>query len=156
MLTSACLLLSALSVWAAGPSCAPQKLSRKTEVVFPDGKTIRVDVADTPATREIGLMCRRSLPKDYGMLFVFPSEMDLNFWMKKTLVSLDLVWIGGDHRITAIAPCLRASRVDTPEDRIARAGGRGRFVLELPAGQAKRRGLRVGDVLAFKVAPVER
>ncbi|MDX6768529.1 MAG: DUF192 domain-containing protein [Elusimicrobiota bacterium] len=137
-------------------ACAPQVIEKKTKLTFPDGKSIVVDVADTPSTREVGLMCRTKLPKDYGMLFVFPNEMGLGFWMKNTLVSLDLLWLGADKRITAIAPRLKASRVDTPEDKIARAGGRGQFVLELPAGDAARRKLKIGDLLAFEVPPVEK
>lgn len=144
---------------AAAPrpaECRPQAVEKKTSLAFPSGKPIMVDVADTPATRETGLMCRRFLPKDYGMLFVFPNEMGLGFWMKNTLVSLDLLWIGADKRIKVIAPRLKASRTDTPDDKIARAGGRGQYVLELPAGDAARRKLKVGDKLDFTVEPVER
>lgn len=132
--------------------CKPQVVAKKIVLAFPDGATIKADVVDSPATRETGLMCRTELPKDYGMLFVFPAEMDLGFWMKNTLVCLDLVWIGADKRVTAVAPRLKASTVDTPEDKIARAGGRGQYVLELPAGEAKRHGLKAGDALDFKVA----
>lgn len=146
----------AFSIALAAPVCAPQVVAKKAPLSFPDGKTIQVDVVDTPAAREAGLMCRTKLPKDYGMLFVFPQEMDLGFWMKNTLVSLDLVWIGADKRVAAVASRLRASTVDTPEDKIARAGGKGQYVLELPAGAAKRRGLKVGDALKFAVAVPER
>ncbi len=138
------------------PACAAQVVEKKVKLTFPSGKSIVVDVADTPKTREIGLMCRTKLPKDYGMLFVFPNEMGLGFWMKNTLVSLDLLWIGADKRIAHIAPKLKASKLDTPEDKIARAGGRGQYVLELPAGDAARRKLKVGDQLAFDVSPVEK
>ena len=147
-----------LTASAAAPKtvCKPQSVSKKAALSFPDGKTIKVDVVDTPLTREIGLMCRTKLRKDYGMLFVFPTEMDLGFWMKNTLVSLDLVWIGADKRISVVAPRLKASSVDTPEDEIARAGGRGQYVLELPAGAAKRHGLKAGDALKFSVPIPER
>jgi uncharacterized protein len=138
------------------PACVPQKLEKKAALRFPKGKPIIVDVADTPSTRETGLMCVTRMPRDYGMLFVFPSEMGLGFWMKNTLVPLDILWIGADKRINNIAPRLKASRVDTPEDKVARAGGRGMYVLELAAGEAKRRGLKVGDRLEFEVSPVDR
>ena len=134
------------------PGCRAQVVAKKASLVFPDGKKIKVDVVDNPTTREVGLMCRTKLPKDYGMLFVFPQEMDLSFWMKNTLVSLDILWIGAGKTITAIAPRLKASTVETPEDLVARAGGRGQYVLELPAGAAKRHGLKVGDTLRFDVA----
>lgn len=136
--------------------CKPQVVAKKASLTFPDGKTITVDLVDTPATREMGLMCRTKLPKDYGMLFVFPQETGLGFWMKNTLVSLDLVWIGADKKVAVVAPRLKASSVDTPEDKVARAGGRGQYVLELPAGAAKRHGLKTGAVLKFDVSIPER
>lgn len=138
------------------PECKAQVVEKKAKLTFPGGKSIMVDVADTPHTREIGLMCRTKLPKDYGMLFVFPNEMGLGFWMKNTLVSLDLLWLGADKRIANIAPRLKPSKTDTPEDKIARAGGRGQYVLELPAGDVARRKLKVGDKLDFDVATPEK
>jgi uncharacterized membrane protein (UPF0127 family) len=157
------LLALSLTACAAEPKpkakaaeCKPQVVEKKAKLTFPGGKSITVDVADTPHTREIGLMCRTKLPKDYGMLFAFPNEMGLGFWMKNTLVSLDLLWLGADKRITNIAPRLKASKTDTPEDKIARAGGRGQYVLELPAGDAARRKLKVGDKLDFDVATPEK
>ncbi|MEK7389959.1 MAG: DUF192 domain-containing protein [Elusimicrobiota bacterium] len=148
------LILSAIFSARSAPSaeCKPQVVEKKASLTFPGGESITVDVVDTPATREKGLMCRRTLSKNYGMLFVFPREMALQFWMKNTLVSLDIMWIDSDRAITVIHPRLKASRLDTPESDIAAAGGRGLYVLELAAGEARRRGLKPGDRLAFKVA----
>jgi uncharacterized protein len=145
----AALLAASVAVAAPAPKCVPQKAPRTATMTLPGGAKLKVDVVDTPKSRETGLMCVTKMPRDYGMLFVFPMEMDLGFWMKNTLVSLDLVWIGADKRITAIAPRLPASTLDTPEEKVARADGRGAFVLELAAGEAKRRGLKVGDRLSF-------
>jgi hypothetical protein len=86
---SLALTASAAPAPAAAPAaCIPQKITKKAALTFPDGKTIRANVVDTPASREKGMMCLTKLKSDYGMLFVFPQEMDLNFWMKNTLVSL--------------------------------------------------------------------
>lgn len=139
---------SAASAAEAAP-CVPQKVAKRVVIDFPDGSRVRGHLVDTPESREKGLMCVTKMPRGYGMLFAFPMEMDLGFWMKNTLVSLDLVWIGADKRVTAIAPRLKASRLDTPDDQVARAGGRGLFVLELAAGEAARRKLKVGDRLSF-------
>ena len=142
-------------VWAAPApkkesACVPQKPAKTARLAFPDGKAITVDVVDTPKSREIGLMCRTKLRKDYGMLFAFPSESDLGFWMKNTLISLDIIWIGADKRITVVHEKMKKSRTDTPDREIATAGGRGQYVLELPAGAAKRHGLKAGDALKFE------
>lgn len=136
----------------AEEACVPQTVAKKAKLTYPDGKSIMAEIVDTPATRETGLMCRRHLKPDYGMLFAFPTEMSLNFWMKKTLVSLDIIWIGADKKITVIHPKLKASRVDTPDDKVVVAGGTGMFVLELPAGAAARHKLKAGDALDFTVS----
>ncbi|MBI2788651.1 MAG: DUF192 domain-containing protein [Elusimicrobia bacterium] len=155
----ALMLLLALSpaAFAGGaPSakCVPQAVpkAKKTALTFPDGQKIRIDLVDTPMTREIGLMCVTKMPRTYGMLFVFPQDMYLNFWMKNTLVPLDILWIGPDKRITEIHEKLHESTVDTPDEKIVTAGGRGQFVLELASGEASRRKLKVGDQLKFEAA----
>ncbi len=145
------LLLSSAAFAARSPRCMPQAVpaAKKTVLTAPDGRTIKIDLVDTPMSREVGLMCVKKMPKDYGMLFVFPQEMFLNFWMKNTLVSLDILWIGADKKIAVIHERLKASTLETPDDQIATAGGRGQYVLELAAGEAKRRGLKAGDRLEF-------
>jgi len=139
---------------APSSKCLPQTVpaAKKTTLTFPDGKTIKIDLVDTPMSREVGLMCVTKMPRTYGMLFVFPQDMYLSFWMKNTLVPLDILWIGPDKKITVIHENLRASTVDTPDDKIVTAGGQGQFVLELASGEASRRGLKAGDQLKFKAA----
>lgn len=133
------------------PKCMPQTVpaEKKTALTFPDGRTIKIDLVDTPMSREVGLMCVTKMPRTYGMMFVFPEEMDLGFWMKNTLVPLDILWVGPDKKITVIHEKLRASTIDTPDEKIVRASGRGQFVLELASGEASRRKLKAGDQLRF-------
>jgi len=132
-----------------GPGEGPQVGLPMGELGFPDGATLRVDIASTPASREKGLMFRTKLAPDYGMLFVFDREGELQFWMKNTLVDLDMVFIDGAGRITAVHEDVPRSRLDTPESGLARRSGVGRYVLELPAGAARRHGLKAGQ--AFKL-----
>lgn len=121
-------------------------------LVFPDGKSISVELAMTPKDREYGLMNRTSLPPDYGMLFVFPREQAMQFWMKNTLVDLDMVFIGADKRITEVHKDVPRSAPDTPEANLARRGGAAQYVLELPAGDAQRHTLSRGQSLVFDVS----
>jgi uncharacterized membrane protein (UPF0127 family) len=156
MIMSALALSLALSA-AAAPApkaavCRPQKVAVKSALKFPDGKIIQANIVDTPESREKGMMCLTKVKSDYGMLFVFPQEMDLNFWMKNTLLSLDIVWIGADKRVTVVHDHMKKSTVDTPDSEVAVAGGRGQYVLELPAGAAAKRNLKPGDQLAFEAA----
>ena len=112
----AVLLSAALSGSAIGADL------KKAKLAFPDGKTIVVDVVDTPEQRERGLMYRKSLPKDYVMLFVFPRERGMQFWMKNTWVPLDMVFIGKDKRITSLHRGVTASTEKTTTEEVARAG----------------------------------
>ena len=135
---------------------APQKVSRYASLRFASGRKIRADVVDSPATREQGLMFRRNLPKNYGMLFVFPGEDAKVFWMKNTWVSLDIVFIGADQRITRIHARVRPSTEKTTDEEVARVRGPAQYVLELPAGAARRYKLKVGQPLDFSVPVPER
>lgn len=131
----------------AGPSDAS---SLKAALGFPDGRTITVDIVDTPEARQRGLMFRKSLPKNYGMLFIFPQEGGMQFWMKNTWASLDIVFIGADKKVTVVHPRVKPSTKETRDEDVARAWGIGQYVLELPAGYAKKRGLKKGDELRFE------
>lgn len=139
----------------AEPEAPKPQAGLPTETVtFPDGSAVRVDVARTPQEHATGLMYRESLPDDYGMLFVFPGEAAREFWMKNTFVSLDIVFIGSDRAVTVVHERVPRTYSTTPESEIPRAAGAARYVLELPAGQAAKRGVRAGTRLDFKEIPV--
>lgn len=83
-------------------------------LVSPDGerRVLHVELARTPAERERGLMGRKKLPEDAGMLFVFPAPQPLFFWMKDTLIPLDVVYFDAEGRFVSAAamePCPPAS-----------------------------------------------
>ena len=142
------LMVCLVSVSAAG--------SNKTSLEFANGKKIIIDVADTPAQREKGLMFRKKLPQDYGLLFVFPQALGLQFWMKNTWVSLDIVFIGPDKVITRVHRRVRPSTQKTTDKEVARVGGYAQYVLELPAGAAAKQGLKEGQGLKFEAAIPQR
>jgi uncharacterized membrane protein (UPF0127 family) len=112
--------------------------------------TVRVEVADTPAKRELGLQYRRELDEDQGMLFLFPTERVQSFWMKNTPLSLDIIFIGSHRRIVGIIhqaiPFSTASlSVTTPSQ----------FVLEIKGGLSRLRGIEVGDAVRFEGVSLE-
>jgi uncharacterized membrane protein (UPF0127 family) len=102
--------------------------------------TVRAEVADTPARRSRGLMFREYLPPDEGMIFLFPSENDENdcFWMKNTIIPLDIAFIDSAGRVIAV-------RQGVPEStaRICPPGPY-RNVLEVNQGWFEAHGLGVG------------
>ena len=103
------------------------------------GKAITVEVANTPDKIARGLMYRKSLPREEGMLFVHPVEQILSFWMKNTHIPLDIAFIQDDGTIAQIErmePFSRRSHV---------SGERARFGLEMNWGWFEANGVKVGD-----------
>jgi uncharacterized membrane protein (UPF0127 family) len=110
--------------------------------------TFAVEVAATDETRQVGLMFRKTLAADAGMLFDYQTPQPVAMWMKNTLIPLDMLFIGADHRISGIAERTVPHSLATID-----SGGPVRAVLELNAGTAARLGIKVGDLVrhaAFK------
>lgn len=99
-----------------------------------------MEIADAPETRARGLMFRRDLPPERGMLFLFGSDRRLSFWMKNTPLSLDMLFIQSTGEIVAIVestPPLSVAPISPPVEAAS--------LLEVNAGTAERLGLAVGD-----------
>ena len=107
--------------------------------------TYQVEVAATDAERSRGLMFRKSLQEDGGMLFFFRPAREVAMWMKNTLLPLDMLFIDAGGRIVKIA----ANTVPRSTDHIL-SEYRILAVLELNAGQAVRRGIKVGDKVEWE------
>ena len=106
-------------------------------------KEIRVEVAQTPEERSYGLMGRKHLGKDEGMLFIFETEDYHGFWMKDTFLSLSIAFIGKDGRIvwiTEMKPLTLDSHV--PPKPIL-------YALEMNKGWFSSHGVKVGDEIRF-------
>ena len=67
-----------------------------------EGVSANVEIADTPFLRKLGLMNRRSIPESSGMLFVFPNDSILGFWMKNTSIPLSIAYISSNGIIVDI------------------------------------------------------
>ncbi len=136
---------------SSSPSGVPAG-PREARVVLetPSGRSfpVRVEVARTPAALERGLMFRRSLGTDEGMLFVFPDERDHQFWMKDTLIPLDMIFIGAGGAVVGVVE--RAEPLTTSTRGVGR---RSRYVLEVNGGWSAERGVRSGDRVRFEGIP---
>jgi len=115
--------------------------------------TLLLETARSAAERERGLMGRRVLAAHHGMLFVFEREATQYFWMKNTLVPLDMLFVSRRGVVTSVAARVPAPSPGTPEARLPRRQGRGRYVIELPAGEAARDGIRSGVNLRIPPFP---
>ena len=103
-----------------------------------------VEIADTDAEREKGLMFRKELPEGRGMLFDFHREQEVGFWMENTYIPLDMIFIRGDGRILRIA-----ENTEPLSTRIIPSGGPVRAVLEVIGGTARKFGIAPGDRVAI-------
>ncbi|HEX5961210.1 MAG TPA: DUF192 domain-containing protein [Rhodanobacteraceae bacterium] len=111
------------------------------------GHRFGVEIATTPAQQERGLMFRTAMPADHGMLFVFSDDEPRTFWMKNTLIPLDMLFFDGAHRLVAVQQDAQPCEADPCK--LYPSGAPARYVLELNAGTAARLGLRKGDVITF-------
>ncbi|WP_311952122.1 DUF192 domain-containing protein [Halomonas garicola] len=141
-------LLPASWLWAAEPS-APD---RHTAVIHTAGgpQRLEVEIVDTPAQRARGLMGRRELGEEHGMLFVYGQTQpgSRGFWMYRTLIPLDIAFIDGDGRIVSLQtmpPCESADAARCPA---YTPGSAYQAALEVNAGYFASRGIVEGDCVS--------
>jgi uncharacterized protein len=101
---------------------------------------VRVELALTPAKRELGLMYRNHLDKDSGMLFVFRVSERLHFWMKNTEIPLDMIFANSSHKIVGIV-----ANAEPYSLRSVGPDANAQYVLEVNGGFCARHGIRIGD-----------
>lgn len=107
------------------------------------GIAIEVELADEPAERQQGLMFRESLAEDQGMLFAYPEERILGFWMKNTLIPLDIAYINREGRIVDI------KRMEPQSTQTHNSAAPAMYALEMNQGWFEANGIRVGDLIEF-------
>ncbi|MHB8230670.1 MAG: DUF192 domain-containing protein [Vulcanimicrobiaceae bacterium] len=117
---------------------------KPTATVAAPKATLRVAVADTDRARERGLMGVAVLPAHAGMVFVFDADGPVQFWMKNTLIPLDMVFVSAHGTVRSVASWVPTVPPTTPDDRIPRRDGVGKYVIELNAGEAARDGIVPG------------
>jgi len=111
----------------------------------------QIEIADDPAERSRGLMFRESLDEQSGMLFIYPRPRIASFWMKNTLISLDMIFIDADGKVASIA-----TNTTPLSLKPVSSGVPVLTVLEIDAGDAERLGIRVGDTVKWTETPVEK
>jgi len=107
-----------------------------------------VELALTPAQQEQGLMFRKELAPDRGMLFPFMPAKAPSFWMKNTVIPLDMIMVGADGKIDAIFADREPYSLEP-----ASTGEPAVAVLEIPGGRAAALGIKVGDIVKWGQCP---
>ncbi len=130
---------------------AAQSRTPRGRATFPDGTAVSLEIADTEPVRSRGLMFRQQLAPNEGMVFVFPSPGYYPFWMKNTLIPLDMLWLDDRGRVVSIAQSVPPCKADPcpsypPE-------GEAEYVIEVVSGFSRQHGLKVGDVVKLQDVP---
>ena len=135
-----CLLICGVLIWLIG--CAPSAEEQATGTLdFLDAngetlRTIQIDIAATPEQRQRGLMDRRDLSLQEGMLFIFPAADSQSFWMRNTYIPLDIMFVGTDRKIVNIA-----KRTVPLSDDYIKSTGLAQYVVEVRGGFSDRFGI---------------
>ena len=145
------LLLALLLVAAAcGATPKPPKAADTPQprVVLPSSAVYRLELARTPEEQGQGLMFRESLPEKTGMLFLFEDSGVHRFWMKNTMIPLDMVWMDTEGKVLFVSADTPPCKADPcpsygPESPAA-------SVLEVAGGRAAKEKIVVGSTLQFK------
>jgi uncharacterized membrane protein (UPF0127 family) len=106
---------------------------------FGGAHRVEVEIAADPGSRERGLMWRKSLKEGTGMLFVFPEPAEHQFWMKNTLIPLDMLFIGRDKRVVGVVAQAQPGDLTPVGPQVPSL-----YVLEVPSGWAAKRGIAEG------------
>ena len=167
MILVACFALVLLGIglfaWFLHPAEGPldnlpatQPGDQRQATVTIGASVFNVDLAIDDNTRPAGLSGRTSLPKDYGMLFMYPKPHRpryATFWMKDCLMDLDIAFIAADRRIITIYT-MRQEPAGTPDNQLRQYPPTSdmQFALEVAPGELARRGIKVGDRVTFSPA----
>ena len=118
-------------------------------VIHAPQANLRLEVAKNDPEREHGLMDRTSLPPHTGMLFVFDNDGPVTFWMKDTLIPLDMVFVAANGTVRSVAAAVQPAPKNAADATIPLEPGVGKYVIELPSGEAARDGIKPGTRLSI-------
>ena len=136
------LLAVVVGVGCGGGDDAPMVVLR------PEGRPevrVRVELARTSQEHARGLMFRDQLEADAGMLFLYEEEGLLAFWMRNTLIPLDMIFISADHRVVGIV-----ENAEPQTDTVRQVDRPSQFVLEVNGGFAAAHGITAGTPVEFR------
>lgn len=139
---------TSLDVLSDIPEAVPPVLQQEQAGEF-GGVSLRIEYATTPEERERGLGGRSEIPGDYGMLFVFPKDGLHGFWMKDTLVPIDIFWLDSKGHVVSIAAEVATSSYPN----VLYPAEPARYVLETATGFARAHNIAIGTPLRLKNFP---
>jgi uncharacterized membrane protein (UPF0127 family) len=128
--------------------CSAQTRGKRFIKIFlPDGYAITAEIAATDEERQLGLMHRKKINPDQGMLLVFEQENLYSIWMKNMNIPLDIVWLNGEKRIVHIERDVPPCKEDPCPTYTSRLPAM--YVLELKTGSVNEHSLKMFDRIEF-------
>ena len=128
---------------------SPSTPQNSTNAVCINGHCFYVELARTQAEIERGLMGRKELDKNKGMLFVFDKEGIFPFWMKNTLIPLDIIWADSQGKVVYIKENAQPCKTLICPSEVPAAMAK--YVLEISAGTVKEANTEIGDTLGINI-----
>jgi uncharacterized membrane protein (UPF0127 family) len=127
--------------------------SKESVTVAAPKATLTLEVAKNEIQREYGLMNRTAIAPHTGMVFVFDTDQMQYFWMKDTLVPLDMVFIGGDGTVRKVYAAVPVLPPGIADNQIPLESAPAKYVIELASGEAAQDGLAAGVRLDLSGLP---
>lgn len=143
------LVLAVGMIACGGAKVQGQWAAPRGTVVFPDKAKVTVEIADTEEKRQRGLMFREHLAPTDGMIFLFEEPGNYPFWMKNTLIPLDMIWLDKTARVVWIADSVPPCKADPCPSYDHK--GMASYVVEVVSGFAKDHKLKVGDRVVLQL-----
>ncbi len=156
MKIQAAAVLLALMTASATANEAPDACQMDQAILLGGAKQVLVsiEIADQPDERAMGLMFRRDLPQGQGMLFIYEEPQEVSFWMRNTLIPLDLVFIDQTGVVRHVSPMAKPlDETPIPGAAPNDPAPKRLMVLEVPGGDAARLGIEAGMALAHPRLP---
>lgn len=118
------------------------------KIVLPNAQIIKVEVADSTLKRAKGLMYRKHLDENTGMLFIFDDQTKHIFWMKNTLIPLDMIWVDENFKIVDISVNVQPCKTISCQTYMPASPAK--YVLEVNGGYSEKQSIKIGDTLQLK------
>jgi uncharacterized membrane protein (UPF0127 family) len=142
---AALVCLATMSAFAVGPK---QEISFTTKQIFIDKIKLTAEIADTPDKSAKGLMFRKKMPDNHGMLFIFPDEQQRSFWMKNTFLPLSIGYFSKEKTLIDIQD-MEPVKSEMEQPKIYPSSSPAKYALEVNQGWFKKNGIKIGAKLKY-------
>jgi len=124
--------------------------NKKTAILIKNETKINLEIAKAQTEKTLGLMFRKELCRNCGMIFIFDDEEEKTFWMKNTYIPLDIIFLSKDFKINKIFKNVERYNEKMSDDEIPKVSAKGKYVIEINAFLSDELKLKEGEKLKIK------